>query len=255
MTEPVIAPTPSQILEARGREAWVRAGHDPVKFDQRMSGATSAPAPAHTAPVAPKQAPAGAGERTLPVAQAQKMSARLLAQGVPQERVDAALAQSGVELPKGTLTPAQVEHNKDFGLDKLYSPQDYRIDLRPLGSMDIGDAKAIQTEFSTAMSEMNLQPGLGSALAQHLLQLGAQNAKSTPAQLALTRSANLAELGRKFGAGLPAVLEQARAALSLIKDVDLRGRIEALGPSPWLVSTLASHARNIARWQAGKPKS
>ena len=140
--------------------------------------------------MAPKQAPAGAGERTLPVAQAQKMSARLLAQGVSQERVDAALAQSGVELPKGTLTPAEVEHNAAHGLDKLYAPTDYRIDLRSVGPMDIGDAKAIQTEFATAMSEMNLQPGLGSAVAERLLQVGAQNAKSTPAQLALQRREN-----------------------------------------------------------------
>ena len=226
-TGSIMSFNPGQV--AAMREQWVSAGYDPVLFDQA----------AGTTPNTPTQAPAAVqdareGVEVMGAAktpswtrgQALEAAEALRAAGVPEDRIQAGLKESGFE----PLAPdTRTEDEKDW--DRAWpapSPSDYNVNYRECwpDQQDVGTLAAANKDFTGWAAEMRLPPEIGTVMIERAIERGQAYSRMTDAQRQLWQREQRFDFERLAG-GPDKVSEK----------VALAGKVLAMG-SPDMLANL-----------------
>lgn len=266
----VVPPSGLTDLETRGRAALLKHGMSAEKIDARLRGEAPAPG-SKRGPDGKFTTPPDAGPRpslghqdgtNLDIKPANALHAvnQLLAQGVDPERVRAAALESGVDLsklPQHTEAEARVNAEHGFG-GPPRTAADYSFSLREafgseLGSMTPADVKSVHGEMTTALAEMQFDPRLGASLVENLMTAARQSRGMTEAQRQTAAQSNKATVVRRWGDQYQARMADARFALDMLGDPEMRASIAGLADlSPWSLETLANHGRRVRGWASDR---
>jgi hypothetical protein len=267
--DPVTAPStdPMALSDAQTsamREAWIAYGHDPSRFDA-MTAPLVGEAQAGGNPAQENSEAAGIevsiGPTVLPTltpAQAQAMADELIRAGHDPVRVREALEEGGYQDPGPQLTPEQIEHNQDWGMDRLYRPSEYAInyiDAGVAGSVDPGELADFHKEATGFLSKLNLEPQIGTALIERAIQTDERIKRMPEGERALWALEQKAIVERQAGGpeGYREKIKLAASALNMAPG-EFRGRLAGAADA-WTVLTLANHGAKLQEWRAKYPRN
>lgn len=244
---------------ASARERWASYGHDLARFDAAISGDAAQPVstPADTANPAPA---AQGGRLGLSEAQAKAMADRLIAVGVPEDQVRAALNAEGFEVPEVTAeTQAQADHDAAHGFASKWSPSDYRPNYLEHGGkgMDPVQLANANREVTAFLAALQIEPTLGAAIAERVMDVSQAVAKMTPAEHSLWKTENRQIVTRRAGGAHQAqeTVRLAAVALKAAGPGEFRSvLLERAINDSWLMETLANFGARWESWRAGPKK-
>jgi hypothetical protein len=203
--------------------------------------------------------PAGGDVLGMSAEQTAQMARALENAGMPIERIQAAMAADGFKEAPEVNSPAQVEHNKSFGMANLPKASDYRINLADAGvrGMDVTEAGQFIGEAQGFLEKTGMPAAMGSALVTQAIR-DTENLKAmTSAQRTLWSQEQKVLAQRSAGGadGLQQRVAAAAAVLRMVGPSAFRDRLVQSGAlnSAYAISTLASWSGHVSRWQASKP--
>jgi hypothetical protein len=233
--------SPEQITGARAN--WIKLGYSPEAFDAAMSG---------TAPAAPVDAPIPKSGFTsdgrITVDQARTMAEQLLANGVPREQIEAALAYDNISLKDAK---SLAEQEADLAFQVNAAPEEYHVNYGPAAhNLDTKCLAAFDNQARGFLSAAGIAPGLGESLLEHALETGRQFAAMTPSQRSMWKIEQKFDLHRQLGSS-DAVDAAIKAAASVFQRAgvsDFSAALQASGAlnSSYLIRSLANHAELLA---------
>ena len=150
------------------REQWISYGLDPVKFDQAAAGQGS-PAVKGAEGERDVQAPSALKVPPLTEQQAQEMAASLLAAGVSQDQVNAALREDGFG-----QAPPDLRSDDEKAFDQAFggaSPAAYRISYvgRVPAGMDVAGVAQFNSEATEWLSAIGFPERIGAAVIERVI--------------------------------------------------------------------------------------
>lgn len=240
---------PEQIAAAR--DHWVSLGLDVAKFDNAMApeSLTGAPAPAGEVQDDRAGIEIMGADKTPPLGrvQAQEMAQALRDAGMPEDRVNAALAEHGYEpLAPDTRTEEEQEFDRAF---PTVAPTDYRPNyFENAVKMDVADLAAVNRDFTTWAADLSLPAEIGTAVIEEALRVeGAASRMSEPARQLWVREQRF-NFERLVGG--PEKVEEALAKVRplLERNPAMRDRLHRSGAldSAAVIIHLANHADRLA---------
>ena len=260
-TTPARPASLDQIADAR--DYWASIGLDVGAFDAALAGNAPAAPPAPVGATAPAPNVGSPGGISLTTAQAEEMANALLAQGVPEARVAAALDADGYELADA-MTPEQAEHDARYGFDTEHAPADYKINYADAigaapNGIDANDLAQLNHAATEFLAGLRIEPDLGASLVEHLMRTGQELRSMDDTSRALW----LRE--QEFTSRSPAGSDDAYAERIRLAQVTLdaagKGAFRDMilaGPArhdAWTVATLANFGSRLEAWKAGSKKT
>jgi hypothetical protein len=236
---------PEQVVSARAH--WVSMGYSAEAFDQAASGApVGADAPFDAPPV---QVLSDLKAPVIDQGQAHDLAATLIAAGVPEAEVQAALAADGfAPALEDTRTDDQKEFDAAFGGAK---PSEYRVDYmgRIPADMDPAELAAFDTVSTTWASEVGFPADLGAAVLERAMDVGQSTRRMANAERELFKREQAVVFERQAGGPEKAAERMKLAGHALARGgrefTDLLHKAGALDDA-WTVLTLANQAERLA---------
>ena len=258
--------TPDQV--AAFREAWIAAGHDPVRFDMATastpatptrdaSGRYAAPPATGDAP-SPVQVLGGTKAPSFNAAQLAEIAESLVRSGVDPQRVREAMAEQ--DMVPDERSDEERAHDADWGFDQHYEPKDYDLGgIYRDHSLDPARTPALNVAATEWLAKMQAEPGMGKALMDRVLQVGRETAKLDEAGRGLWKAQQRHALESRFSP--EKVAETMRLAGYAIKmggagdDFHEALRLGMALHDATVVRTLATIGRRIEGWSKGGGKT
>ena len=242
--------TADQISAARAQ--WISSGLDVAKFDATIGAPPASATEPLRAPTVDTKKP------SLSEAEAHEMADALRAAGVPTDIVAAAMKADGLDIPE-SKTPDQIEHDKDFGLDRPFKPTDYKIsymkDGVPLVPVEtVADFNARATEW---LASLKIDPLVGAGLIEHALKVGYLYPRMSDARRGLFKREHISIAERRLGGSeqVTAAAANTNRALAMGDPAFANMLLDsgALHDS-FIFETLANHGERLMRWAETAPK-
>ena len=239
---------------ASAREAWLGYGYSAEAFDSAMAG---------TAPAEPQEPGSGTGRTdAAPVEvvpptgrplfdqeQAREIAAALIAAGVPEEQVNAALQADGFEAaPADERSDGQKEFDKAFLVAR---PEEIKVDYRAAGihDADPADIAALNTGATTWASECGFDPVLGAAVVERVVQVNRAFKAMTPAEQGLFKAEQRAIYERQVGSSAAEMLTMAADTLARAGHTEFAQVVRDGGAihDAWTLITMAHLTERLAK--------
>ena len=168
---------------ASARAFWISLGKDPAIFDAEYGGPAfgvaggnveQGQADMQVSPVA-----------SLTPEQADKMAAELAARGMSDEQVAAEMDRFGMQ--PDPRSDEQRAWDNEHGMDRAYAPSDYRVRWTDTGlaqSKSTAELVAIQGQWGSFLSAMQVPPAIGAGWIEHAVSVNASVRAMAPADQA-----------------------------------------------------------------------
>jgi hypothetical protein len=218
--------------------------------------------PAPAGPLPSNAEPAIAGTATVTDETLLATANRLVARGIPTDRVREIMAEAGhTEWQPDSRSPDQVQHDKIFDIRSL-PPTAFNFPLPPAEAVtDGGDQQLFQINAGVQQlaSDLGMDRSNGSKFCRQLIETSASIRAMSPDQLAETSEQWTAALEAAFGDRLPEVtkavedlLRSSKSPLAahLLKAGVMSGELRSPGLFGWLAARAA--ARSL--WSTTRPK-
>lgn len=185
---------------ASARQTWLNAGHDLAKFDTAFGLTPAVPVVPATTPAADTTSVVVESGGTMTASQAEAYSNHLRASGISEEAIAAELQRHG--MIEDQRTDEERAWDREYRFDQHHAPSAYKIDINEAGlrgKMDVARLMAVQQNWGTFLSSMQVEPAIGSYIAERTIAGVRERAGMSEAQKQLWRQEQNAALLRRAG--------------------------------------------------------
>ena len=182
------------------RATWLRQGLPADRFDAAFGLAPSVPVQQPTTPGPDKPQVVVEGGAVMTAAQAEAYSNHLRASGMSEEAIAAELQRHG--MVEDTRTPNEMEWDEQHRFGTYHQPSAYKIDINDAGlrgKMDVARLMVVQKNWGTFLASMQIEPAIGSYIAERTIAGVRERAGLSEAQKTLWRQEQNAALLRRAG--------------------------------------------------------
>lgn len=179
--------------------------------------------------------------------------------GLPLDQFDAAAHADGFEDHDTPDSAAQEAHDAEHGMDAEHAPSDYHPQYGALArTLSPERLAAVNSEATQFVAQLSMAPELGTALIEHVSEIGPRFAAMSPdAKSAWLRAQR--ETGIRIAGGEAQLAAMKAAAIETINLAADEPFAQALLRSSvldswWLLSTLANHSAALDNWASSRPE-